>query len=158
MGRIADLCGEVAAEADEGEDGLVLSPDAWERLRDEWTDEEIEDALALVRESYLQSELVESADSLSGRLLEALGAFGDAAAFQRARSEGALLTVEVVGQLARRVARLEEALDAFRDGPPPERTGFDLLRRRLADLGIEDEMASDEDADSGPPDDDDAED
>ena len=78
MGRILDLFGEVAAEADEGTEGLVLSPDAWDRLRKEWRDEDIEDALGLVHESLLQSELVESAESLTGRLLEVLGAFGNA--------------------------------------------------------------------------------
>jgi hypothetical protein len=78
MGRIVDLCGEIAAEAEEGEGGLVLPPDAWDRLREEWTDEEIEDALNLVRENLLQSELVESADSLSARLLEVLGTLGEA--------------------------------------------------------------------------------
>ena len=45
MGRIADLCGEVAAAAEEGRDGLVLSPEAWDRLRGEWSDADIEDAL-----------------------------------------------------------------------------------------------------------------
>ena len=44
MGRIVDLCGEVAAAADEGAEGLVLSPEAWDRLRGEWSDEDIEDA------------------------------------------------------------------------------------------------------------------
>ncbi len=155
MGRIVDLCGEVAAEAEEGEDGLVLSPDAWERLRDDWTDEEIEDALDLVRESLLQSELVESADSLSGRLVEVLGAFGEAAAFQRAEAGGAVLTVEVLGQLARRVARLEDVLEGFRDGPAPDRRGFDALQRKLADFGIEEEMAGGRDPGSRPPDNDD---
>ena len=45
MGRIVDLCGEVAAAADEGGEGLVLSPEAWDRLREDWKDDEIEDAL-----------------------------------------------------------------------------------------------------------------
>ena len=44
MGRIVELCGEVAAEAEEGPDGLILHPEAWERLRGEWQDEDIEDA------------------------------------------------------------------------------------------------------------------
>ena len=140
MGRIVDLCGEVAAEAEEGAEGLVLAPDAWDRLRDDWTDEEIEDALSLVRESLLQSELLESADSLSARLMEVLGAFGEAAAFQGAQAGHGAISIEVIGQLARRVARLEEVLEAFRDRPGPDRRGFDALQRRLADLGIEEEM------------------
>ena len=80
MGRIVDLCGEIAAAVEEGSEGLFLPPDDWERLRQEWTDEDIEDALGFVRESLLQSELVESADSLSARLVEVLGQFSDAPA------------------------------------------------------------------------------
>ena len=77
MGRIVDLCGEVAAAADEGPEGLVLSAEAWDRLRAEWSDEDIEDALAFVKDSLLQSELVEAADSLSARLVEVLGSWGE---------------------------------------------------------------------------------
>ena len=69
MGRIVDLCGEVAAAADEGPEGLILPLDAWDRLRDDWSDDDIEDALGLVKDSLLQSELVEAADSLSTRLV-----------------------------------------------------------------------------------------
>jgi hypothetical protein len=140
MGRILDLCGEIAEMADEGPEGLVLPADAWERFRADWSDEEIEDALALVQENLLQSDLVESADSLNARLLELLGSLGEASAFRQAAAEGMPLTVEVIGQLARRVARLEEVLEGFRDGAPPDRRGFDALQRRLADHGIEDEM------------------
>jgi hypothetical protein len=140
MGRIVDLCSEIAEVAEEGPEGLVVPPDVWERLRAEWTDEDIEDALGLVHESLLQSELVESADSLSARLLDLLGAFGDASAFQKVEKGGAALTLEEVGQLARRVARLEEVLETYRDGASPDRRGFDDLRRRLADHGIEEEM------------------
>ena len=77
MGRIVDLCGEVAAAADEGPEGLVLPVDAWDRLRDDWSDEDIEDALGFVRDSLLQTELVEAADSLSARLVELLGTWGE---------------------------------------------------------------------------------
>jgi len=135
-----ELCGEVAAEAEEGPEGLVLPPEAWERLRAEWQDQDIEDALALVHDSLMQSELVESADSLSARLLDLLGAFGEADAFRKAESGQAALSLEEIGQLARRVARLEEVLESYRDGAPPDRKGFDALRRRLADHGIEEEM------------------
>jgi hypothetical protein len=38
------------------------------------------------------------------------------------------------------VARLEEVLEAYREGASPDRRGFDALQRRLADHGIEDEM------------------
>ena len=140
MGRIVELCGEVAAEAEEGPEGLILHPDAWERLRADWQDEDIEDALALVQDSLMQSELVEAADSLSARLLDLLGTFGETPAFRRAEAGQAVLSLEVIGQLARRVARLEEVLESYREGTPPDRRGFDALRRRLADQGIEDEM------------------
>ena len=139
MGRIADLCSEIVEMAEEGPEGLILSPDAWDRLRDEWTDEEIEDALGLVHDSQLLGDLVESADSLSARLLDLLGAFGEAAAFRRAEAGEARLPLETIGQLTRRVARLEEILEAYREGSPPDRRGFDALQRRLADVGIDSE-------------------
>jgi hypothetical protein len=140
MGRIVDLCSEIAESAEEGAEGLVLPPDVQERLRGEWTDDDIEDALGLVHESLLQSELVESADSLSARLLELLGVYGEAAGFHRVESGQAVLTVDVLGQIVRRVARLEEVLESYRDGGSPDRRGFDALQRRLADHGIEEEM------------------
>jgi hypothetical protein len=52
--------------------------------------------------------------------------------------------LDVIGQLARRVDRVEEVLEAFRDDKGPDRRGFDELRRRLMDVGIEEEMNSDE--------------
>ena len=147
MGRIVDLFGEVAAAADEGAEGLVLSPEAWDRLREDWHDEDIEDALQLVRESLLQGELVDSADSLSSRLVEVLGGFGEPVAFKEAEAGRGALPLDTIGHLVRRVARLEEILVAFRDGAPPDRRGFDQLQRRLMDVGIEDEMDADPDTD-----------
>ena len=144
MGRILELCGEVAAEVEEGAEGPVLPPDSWERFRSDFTDEEIEDVLHLVRESLSQGELVEAADSLSARMVDLLGAYGEAEAFAKVQSGGAGLSIEIVGQLARRIDRLEEVLDVFRGDPPPGRRGFDALRQRLADLGIEAEMDADE--------------
>jgi hypothetical protein len=144
MGRIVELCSEIAENAEEGGEGLVLSPDVWDRLRDDWTDEDIEDALSLVHDSLLQGELVEAADSLSARLLDLLGSFGEAAAFRSVEAGDARLSLETIGQLARRVARLEEILEAYREGSPPDRRGFDALQRRLAEVGIESEMQRDE--------------
>ena len=144
MGRILDLFGEVAAEADEGVDGLELSPDAWDRLRKDWKDEDIEDALGLVHESLLQSELVESAESLTGRLLEILGVYGNPAPFAEAAAGKAVLSVDVLAQIARRVDRLDEVLGAFRTGDGPDRTKFDALRNHLLNVGIEQEMTSGE--------------
>jgi hypothetical protein len=155
MGRILDLCGEVAAEVEEGAEGPVLPPDSWERFRGEFTDEEIEDALSLVRESLFQSELVDAADSLSARMVDILGAYGEQDAFATVRREGASLSIEIVGQLARRIDRLEEILDVFRSDPPPDRRGFEALRRRLADLGIEAEMEEGRRLESAPDADDD---
>jgi hypothetical protein len=152
MGRIVDLFGEVAAEAEEGPEGLVLSPDAWDRLREEWQDEDIEDALSLVHESLLQGELVESADSLNSRLVEVLGTFGQEDAFREAEAGRGALDLDVLGQLARRAARMEDILELFREGAPPERQGFEELQRRLADHGIEREM---EDGRQSPADEDD---
>jgi hypothetical protein len=140
MGRIVDLCSDIAESAEEGPEGLVLPPDVWDRLRAEWSDEDIDDALGLVGESLFQSDLVESADSLNARLLDLLGSYGEAAEFHKVQTGSAVLTVEVVGQLARRVARLEEVLETFREGAPLDRSGFEALQRRLADHGIEEEM------------------
>lgn len=141
MGRILDLCGEVAAVAEEGPAGLILDETDRQRFLEKWGEEEVEDALSLVHDSLLQSELVEAADSLSARLVELLGEFGDALSFSHVVAGEATLELESVGQLARRVARLEEILGQFRDAPPPETAGFEALRERLADYGIEDEMA-----------------
>jgi len=145
MGRILDLFGEVAAEADEGAEGLELSPEAWDRMRGEWKDEDIEDALALVHESLMQSELVEAAEALTGRLLEILGDYGNPAPFAEAAAGKAVLTVDMIAQIARRLDRLDEILGAFRSGDGPDRTKFDALRNHLLNVGIEKEMAPDDD-------------
>jgi hypothetical protein len=143
MGRIVDLCGEVAAAADEGPEGLVLPLEAWDRLRDEWSDEDIEDALGLVKDSLLQSELVEAADSLSARLVELFGTWGEAGAWAAAVEGHASMPVAAIRQLAHRLDRLEEVLELFRDQAGPDRRGFDELQRRLLDLGIEVDMRPD---------------
>ena len=143
MGRIADLCGEVAAAADEGPEGLVLSPEAWDRLRGEWSDADIEDALALVNAPLLLNELVEAADNVSARLVELLGTWGEARAWTAAVEGHASISVDVIRQLAHRLDRLEEILEFFRDQKGPDRRGFDALQRRLMDQGIEDEMRPD---------------
>jgi hypothetical protein len=143
MGRIVDLCGEIAAAAEEGPEGLVLAPDMWDRLREEWTDDDIEDALSLVRDSLMLAELVESADSLSSRLVEVLASYGDTRSFKKLEEGEAILGIDAAGQLTRRVARLEEILEAYRDGASPDRTAFLTLQHRLAEYGIEDELDED---------------
>ncbi len=142
MGRMLDLLTEVAEAIEEGPEGLTLPIGDRDRLSSAsgWTDEDVEDAVALVRDNLLQGELVDSADTLSARLVEVLGSFGDEAAFQRAQAGQAFITLETIGQLARRVARLEEVLEVFREGSPPDRRGFDALTQRLANAGIEAEM------------------
>ncbi len=155
MGRISDLCGEVAAAAEEGPEGLVLAPDMWDRLREEWTDDEIEDALGLVRDSLMLGELVESADSLSARLVEVLGSYGDARSFKKLEEGEAVSGIDAVGQLTRRVARLEEILEAYREGASPDRAAFLTLQHKLAEYGIEDELDEDPIPRSGDDEDDD---
>jgi len=140
MGRIVDLCAEVAAAADEGPEGFVLPLEAREQLLREWEEEDIDDALGFVNESIMQSELVEAADSLSARLLELLGAFGEEKAFTRAVEGGATIDIDVIRQIAHRLDRVEEILEVFRDQAPPDRQGFDELQQRLLDHGIEDDM------------------
>jgi hypothetical protein len=140
MGRLVDLCTEIASASEEGAEGLVLGPEGWERLEQDYTLEEIEDALTIVRESLMQAELTDAADSLSARLVELLGAFGGDEAFAQASVGGARLSLQELGQLVRRVARIEEALAPFRESAPPDRAGFDALQRRLMDVEIEEEM------------------
>ena len=161
MGRIVDLFSEVASEAEVGPSGMILPPDAYERLRQDWEDEDIEDAVKLVHDKLLEGELAESADSLSARMVDVLGEYGSTRGFQRALEGGAVLSLDLIGQLARRVARLEEVLDSFRDDGHPDRRAFESLRRRLMDVGIEKEMSAADDVAvlrEAPDDDDDEED
>jgi hypothetical protein len=143
MGRIVDLCGEVAAAVDEGPEGFVLPPEAWEGFGKDWSEDDIQDALNFVTESFLQSELVEAADSLSARLVELLGDYGEEEAFASAVEGEATISIDVIRQLAHRLDRLEEVLEVFREESSPDRTGFDALQRRLIDQGIEEEMRPD---------------
>ena len=53
---------------------------------------------------------------------------------------GARIDTEVLGQLVRRVSRLEEILETFREEKGPDRRGLDALQRRLMNRGIEGEM------------------
>ena len=154
MGRIAELCGEIAAVADEGPEGLALPLDAWDRLRQHWSDDDIEDALGLVKDSLLQSELAESEDNVSTHLVELLGRWGDAKGWKEVIAGRATLSVDVLRQIAHRLERLEEILELHRDQKGPDRRGFDRLQRRLMDQGIEDEMQPDWQPPRGPSEDD----
>lgn len=150
MGRFADLLGEIAANADGTAGELALPVESRESLRESFSEEEIDDALVMVRESYFQDDLVQAADSLSARMVELLGAWGEAKAWREAVEGHATLSIEVIRQLAHRVDRLEEALESFRDDRGPDRRGFDRLQRRLMDHGIEDEMRPDREEGGGP--------
>jgi hypothetical protein len=143
MGRIVDLCVAVAAAGDEGPEGLVLPLETREQLLEDWNEEDIDDALSLANGFNRQNELVEAADSLSARLVEVLGDYGEEEAFASAVEGHATIDVEVIRQLAHRLERLEEILDVFRDQAAPDRQGFDALQRRLIDQGIEEEMRPD---------------
>jgi hypothetical protein len=140
MGKLADLCGEIAAEAEEGSRGFSLPASVWDRLRADWAEDEIEDALDLVHANLLQNEIVEAADSLSARMVEFLGTFGDAQSFtQASRDEGRIPFDTLIG-LARRIDNLEERLQVIRAGSPVNRAAFDALLERLANAGIEEQM------------------
>lgn len=140
VGRFIDLCTEVATEADERGEGLVLSADAWDRFREEFNDEEIEDALKIVQENCLQDELVDAADSLSASLVELFGRLGAESSFAEAVKSGVTLSLDAVDNIVRRVGRLEDILSGYRDGEPPDRSDLDTLSRRFLDRGIEPEM------------------
>lgn len=141
MGRIVDLVTEVAAAADEQGSRLTLSPDAWDRLRDDWGDDEIEDALALAQANFEHQAVVEAADTVSARVIEVLSVFSSEPEFRRAAQGDSPVTTDSLSTLARCVSYLEEALGAVRDAPGPDREKLDALLERLANLGIEDEMA-----------------
>jgi hypothetical protein len=142
MGKIADLCAEVAVEADETPEGLVLPPETLARLREAgWTDDDVCDALELVHATYIQNELTEAADSLSAHLVQLLGAFGQERSFRAATAGDARLSYEAIGQLTRRVRNLEHVLEPLREGSPVDHAAFEELERRLADGGMEDRPA-----------------
>ncbi len=141
MGRIVELITDVAASADEAGASLTLSAGDFDRLRDDWGDDEIEDALALAQTAFHHEAVTEAADSLSTRVIEVLGTFADEMRFAGCSDPGAQLPTETLAQLARSVSYLEEALALVRDAPAPDRSRFDKLLERLANRGIEAEMA-----------------
>jgi hypothetical protein len=55
----------------------------------------------------------------------------------------ARLGIDEISQLTRRLDRLEEILDVFRDEGSPDRQGLESLQKRLLDQGIEEEMRPD---------------
>ena len=56
MGRILDLFGEVAACVEESPGGGVHLPmEDFDRLREDWPEEDIEDAVEMVKDNLLQS-------------------------------------------------------------------------------------------------------
>ncbi len=141
MGRIVELITDVAASADEEGTNLTLPMVDFDRLRDDWGDDEIEDALALAQTAFHHEAVNEAADSLCARVIEILGTFADEKRFASCSEPGAPLPVEALANLARSVAYLEEALSLVRDAPPPDLGLFNKLLERLANRGIEAEMA-----------------
>jgi len=141
MGRIVELITDVAASADEEGTKLNLPMADFDRLRDDWGDDEIEDALALAQTAFHHEAVNEAADSLSARVIEVLGMFADEKRFASCSDPDALIHVETLAHLARSVNYLEEALSLVRDAPPPDNTLFNKLLERLANRGIEAEMA-----------------
>lgn len=140
MGRIVELITDVAASADEEGANLTLPMGDFDRLRDDWGDDEIEDALALAQTAFHHEAVNEAADSLCARVIEVLGTFADEKRFASCSEPGAPLPVESLANLARSVAYLEEALSLVRDAPPPDLVLFNKLLERLANRGIEAEM------------------
>ncbi|HQZ16065.1 MAG TPA: hypothetical protein PLD86_04230 [Vicinamibacteria bacterium] len=140
MGRIVELITDVAASADEEGANLTLPMGDFDRLRDDWGDDEIEDALALAQTAFHHEAVNEAADSLCARVIEVLGTFADEKRFASCSEPGAPLPVESLANLARSVAYLEEALSLVRDAPPPDLALFNKLLERLANRGIEAEM------------------
>jgi len=140
MGRIVELITDVAASADEEGANLTLPMGDFDRLRDDWGDDEIEDALALAQTAFHHEAVNEAADSLCARVIEVLGTFADEKRFADCSEPGAPLPVESLANLARSVAYLEEALSLVRDAPPPDLALFNRLLERLANRGIEAEM------------------
>ena len=131
---------DVAAAADEEGANLTLPMGDFDRLRDDWGDDEIEDALALAQTAFHHEAVNEAADSLCARVVEVLGTFADEKRFASCSEPGAPLPVESLANLARSVAYLEEALSLVRDAPPPDLALFNKLLERLANRGIEAEM------------------
>ena len=141
MGRLVELITDVAASADEQGTSLSLPTADFDRLRDDWGDDEIEDALALAQTAFHHEAVADAADSLSARVIEVLGTFADEQRFVSCADPGAAVPTETLAHLTRSVAYLEEALSLIRDAPPPNRVLFDRLLERLANRGIEAEMA-----------------
>ena len=69
MGRLIELITDVAAAADEQGTSLTLGPGDFDRLRDDWGDDEIEDALALAQTAFHHEAVNEAADSLCARVI-----------------------------------------------------------------------------------------
>jgi hypothetical protein len=143
MGRVADLLGAVAAAAEEGGEGLALRPEDRALLLEGWSDSDIDDALSLVQDSLMLGELVEAADTLTERLMTVLSAFAGAEAFEEAQAGGGRVPLEAIAHLARNLDWLDEVLSVYRDGSGPDRRGFEALRARLAESGIEAQMSAD---------------
>jgi hypothetical protein len=136
VGRFADLCAEVAAEADATDAGLLLPDETLARLREAgWTEEDIADALEFVHATFVQNELIEAADSLSGHLVDLLSELAEDARFSEAAAGQARLSLDSIRRLTRRVIHLEGILAPLRESTPVDLRRIVELERRLADEG-----------------------
>lgn len=142
MGRIIELITDVAAAADEQGSKLSLPMEAWDQLRDDWGDDEIGDALTLAQATFEQQAVSDAADAVSARVIDILSAFADEKEFQKVVNGESAISLTALSSLMRGVDYLEEMLDVVRDAPGPERKDFDRLKKRMADVGIETEMAA----------------
>lgn len=130
MGRLVDFYCEIAAEAEDGVEGLTLSNETRARLGADWSDDDIDDTLQLVDQNLRLDAIAEAADSLSAHLVELLGSFGE-------NPKEARLSVQTLAHLVRRVDYLEELLAGYREGSPVERGAFDQLTQKLAKLDVD---------------------
>jgi hypothetical protein len=138
MGRFADLCAEVAVEADATPSGLALPDEARAGMRAAgWDDADIADALEFVHATFVQDELIQAADLLNAQLVEMLNVFDDNARFKAASEGRGVLPLDVLRRLVRSVTHLESVLSPVREGAALDLSGVQRLARRLADSGIE---------------------
>ena len=136
MGRFADLCAEVAAGADATPSGLLLPDETVARMREAgWTEADIADALEFVHATFVQDELINAADSLSGQLVELLGELVEDARFSEAVAGRAAPSLDAIRRLTRRVVHLESILAPLRESAAVDLTPVMRLERRLADEG-----------------------
>jgi hypothetical protein len=143
VGRFADLCAEVAVQADATPAGLVLPDEARAGMHQAgWADADIADALEFVHATFVQDELIEAADLLSGHVVEMLGSFDDDARFAAAAQGRGALTLDALRRLVRSATHLAHVLAPLREQAALDLSALERLSRRLAEDGVEAAIAS----------------